>query len=116
MLAHCADDGDNKPGSPGRARKKPLKPSRGESRIDPVEPVVTNSCAFLLAHEAAGATGIRLSLRPPFSRGTNALANVGRNAPRREMTKAYLDFRRGADRRAARRPMQEGDRYKCAEP
>jgi len=24
--AHCDDDGDNKPGSPGRARRKPLKP------------------------------------------------------------------------------------------
>ena len=31
-------------------------------------PVVTYSCAFYLAHEAAGAQGIRLSLRPPLSR------------------------------------------------
>jgi hypothetical protein len=29
-------DGDNKPGSPGRARSKPLKPLRREGRIDPV--------------------------------------------------------------------------------
>src|SRR4051794_11372216 len=32
------------------------------------EPVVTNSCAFLFAREAAGALGIRHSLRPLFSR------------------------------------------------
>jgi hypothetical protein len=31
-----ASDGDNKPGSPGRARRKPLKPLRREGRIDPV--------------------------------------------------------------------------------
>src|ERR1700733_6773097 len=29
-------DGGNKPGSPGRARRKPLKPLRREGRIDPV--------------------------------------------------------------------------------
>ncbi|MFY9958385.1 hypothetical protein [Bradyrhizobium sp.] len=35
------------------------------------EPVVTNSCAFYFAREAAGASGTRLSLRPLFSRGTS---------------------------------------------
>jgi hypothetical protein len=30
-----ACDGDNKPGSPGRARNKPLKPLRGECRREP---------------------------------------------------------------------------------
>src|ERR1700733_5715807 len=32
MLTHCGGDGGKKARSPGRARKKPLKPSRGECR------------------------------------------------------------------------------------
>jgi hypothetical protein len=64
MPAHHADDGGNKARSPGRARSKPLKPLRGEGRIDPTSPVVTNSCAYLVAREAAGAAGTRSSLRP----------------------------------------------------
>src|SRR5580704_9709446 len=55
MLRHSRGDGDNKPGSPGRARSKPLKPLRRECRLRTGEPVVTNSCAFYFAHEAAGA-------------------------------------------------------------
>jgi hypothetical protein len=34
--AHRTGDGDKKPGSPGRARRKPLKPLRGECRVIPV--------------------------------------------------------------------------------
>ena len=48
---------------------KPLKPLRGESRIDPVEPVVTTRVLSTFAHEAAGAIGARLSLRPLFFEG-----------------------------------------------
>jgi hypothetical protein len=33
MLAHRADDGGKKARSPGRARRKPLKPSRREGRM-----------------------------------------------------------------------------------
>ena len=55
--------------TPGRARTTPLTPLRREGRVAPVEPVVTNSCAFYTAHEAAGATSIRSSLRPLFSEG-----------------------------------------------
>jgi hypothetical protein len=33
-----ADDGDKKARSPGRVRRKPLKPSRGECRVTPVRP------------------------------------------------------------------------------
>src|SRR5262245_26797580 len=35
----------------------------------PVEPVVNNSCAFLTAHEAAGAASARSSLRPLLFEG-----------------------------------------------
>jgi hypothetical protein len=55
--------------TPGRARYKPYTIAQGRP-ADPVEPVVTNSCAFYTAHEAAGATSIRSSLRPLLFRGT----------------------------------------------
>src|SRR5579871_2579829 len=54
MLAHCAGDGDKKARSPGRARRKPSKPSRRECRI------VWLTCGdyarmlFSFAYEAAG--------------------------------------------------------------
>jgi hypothetical protein len=53
-------------GEPGISRN----PSRREGRIASGVPVVTNSCPFSFGHEAAGASGIRLSLRPLSSRGT----------------------------------------------
>jgi hypothetical protein len=53
----------------GESAQKVVTPSRREGRVAPVEPVVTNSCAFLIAHEAAGAASTRLSLRPPHSEG-----------------------------------------------
>ena len=46
--------GARKAASPGRARRKPLKPSRGESRCELAEPVVTNSCAFLYCTRGCG--------------------------------------------------------------
>jgi hypothetical protein len=56
-----------KPGSPGRARRKPLKPfARGMPDCFG-EPVVTNSCAFFVAREATGARerpGIPCALVP----------------------------------------------------
>ena len=59
----------NKPGHRG-ARRKPLKPLRGESRVFPSEPVVTTLvCFFHFAREAAGASRTWLSLRPLSSEG-----------------------------------------------
>jgi hypothetical protein len=86
MLTHCANDGDNKARSPGRARRKPLKPLRREGRVASGEPVVTNSCAFYLAHEAAGASGARSSLRPRL--GERLFQDSG--GSRREIAKARL--------------------------
>ena len=48
MLRIVAGDGDNKPGSPGRARRKPLKPIAQGMPALSGEPVVTNSRVFLL--------------------------------------------------------------------
>ena len=58
-------DGGKKARSPGRARRKPLKPLRREGRTASAEPVC--SCALFyvqLAHETAGAARTRLSPRP----------------------------------------------------
>jgi hypothetical protein len=54
--------------SPGRARRKPLKPLRGESRVISGVPVVTTVCYYQCTR-AAGAPGTRLSLLPPFFEG-----------------------------------------------
>src|SRR6266403_5016357 len=67
MLAHCAYDGGKKARSPGRARRKPLKPLRRECRNDFGEPVATTLvCFFHFARGAMGAAGTRHSLRPLF--------------------------------------------------
>jgi hypothetical protein len=76
--SHHAGDGDNKARSPGRARRKPLKPLRRESRICSAKPVVTNSCVFHFTHEAAGAAGTRLSLRSLLFEGRKVYAYLGR--------------------------------------
>jgi hypothetical protein len=49
--------------------------------VAPVEPVVSNSCAFYTAHEAAGAASIRSSLRPCIARD-NADEKLGHFMPR----------------------------------
>jgi hypothetical protein len=65
-----ANDGGKKARSPGRVRRKPLKPLRREGRIASAEPVCSCAHSFVhLAHETAGAARTRLSLRPLF-RGT----------------------------------------------
>jgi hypothetical protein len=62
-----ADDGDKKARSPGRVRRKPLKPLRAGMPGDPGATVVTTLvCYQHNAHEAAGATGTRHSPRPLF--------------------------------------------------
>src|SRR6267378_6723178 len=60
-----ADDGGKRARSPGRARRKPLKPLRAGMPGDPGATVVTTLvCYQHTAHEAAGATGTRHSPRP----------------------------------------------------
>src|ERR1700681_4858399 len=60
-----ADDGGKRARSPGRARRKPLKPLRagtpGDSGVLVVARVLSTTTS---AHEAAGAKGIRCSPRP----------------------------------------------------
>jgi hypothetical protein len=68
MLAHCADDGGKRDGSPGRARIS-RKPLRREGRLSPPVPVVHALRANLFCARAPGAAATRSSLRPLFLRG-----------------------------------------------
>jgi hypothetical protein len=64
-----ANDGGKRARSPGRARRKPLKPLRGECRAFSGVTVVTNARAFYTTRAAAGASGARHSLRPLIGEG-----------------------------------------------
>ena len=76
-----ADDGGKRARSPGRARRKPLKPLRAGMPGDSGVLVVTRVRSITtIAHEAAGATGTRHSPRP--LRGRKINAQLGRIAPR----------------------------------
>src|SRR5216684_1719133 len=84
-----ADDGGKRARSPGRARRKPLKPLRagmpGDSGVLVVARVRSTNT---IAHEAAGATGARHSPRPPW--GGRFMQTSG--ASRREVAKSYLEL------------------------
>src|ERR1700734_1786777 len=67
--AHHAGYGDKKARSPGRARRKPLKPfACGNAGRFRRVPAVTNPRAFYFTREAAGATGTRHSPRPLWAK------------------------------------------------
>ena len=72
------DDGDKKARSPGRVRRKPLKPLCAGMPGDPGATVVTNARAFYTPRAAAGATGTRHSPRPDFSRCETFTHNPGK--------------------------------------
>jgi hypothetical protein len=75
--------------SPGRARRKPLKPLRAGTPGDAGVLVVTRvRSTTTSAHEAAGATGIRRSPRP--LRGERFMHNSG--ASRRGVANVCLEF------------------------
>jgi len=79
---NSADDGGKKARSPRRARRKPLKPLRGECRAISGVTVVTNSRVFYTPREAAGASDARHSLRPLIGEGRMFTAKLARNARR----------------------------------
>jgi hypothetical protein len=64
LRGNSQSDGGKRARSPGRARRKPLKPLCRESRIDPVSLWFLTRVLTTFAHEAAGALDTRLSLRP----------------------------------------------------
>src|SRR5260221_13371715 len=67
-------------------------------------------CLFYFACEAAGALGIRHSLRPLFSRGETVFAQLGRIAPRE---RGFVSDRRSAGRAPATRPAKKNIRERC---
>jgi hypothetical protein len=71
-------DGDKKARSPGRVRNKPLKPiARGMPGVSGVTVVTILVCFLPFAHEAAGASSARHSLRPPFQGDADFQINPG---------------------------------------
>jgi hypothetical protein len=82
MLTHCAYDGGKKARSPRRARRKPLKPLRGESRMIPSEPVVTNSYAFSFCMRGYGCSGHPAFPAPSNFRGMRYMQDSGTRVPR----------------------------------
>jgi hypothetical protein len=91
-----ASEGGKKARSPGRARRKPLKPLRAGMPGDPGATVVTNARAFYTPRAAAGASGTRHSPRPLL--GGSILHNSG--ASRRGMAEVYLSYPRRPRKRA----------------
>jgi hypothetical protein len=80
--SNSAGDGDKQARSPGRARRKPLKPlACGNAGCSGATVVTTLVCHQHFAHEAAGAAGTRHSPRPLIS-WANDCARLGCNAPR----------------------------------
>ena len=74
-----AGDGGKRARSPGRARRKPLKPLRAGTPGVSGGPVVTMLvCFFTFAREAAGAAGARRSPRPLLFRRAGRHAKPGR--------------------------------------
>ena len=72
-------DGGKRARSPGRARRKPLKPLRREGRVVSGEPVVTTLVWFVFSpHGAAGASCARLSLCPLQGAGDRNQAKLAR--------------------------------------
>ncbi len=77
------DDGGKTAWSPRRARRKPLKPLRGECRLNPSEPVVTMLVCFVFYRTR----GCGCSEHPAFPApsvffGRMDFAQLGRLAPR----------------------------------
>jgi hypothetical protein len=82
--ATFANDGGKQARSPRRARRKPLKPLRGECRVISGVTVVTNARVYYTPRAAAGASSARHSLRPLNFRGQHAPVKLARMRRDRE--------------------------------
>ena len=96
-LARHVGDGDKKPGSPGRARRKPLKPLRGECRAFSGVTVVTTCVLSTFAYEAAGA--LRASGFPCALYLEGIRSNLGRHRVARSRFAVLGCLTREQDRR-----------------
>src|ERR1700733_11217725 len=82
MLTHCAGDGDKQARSPGRARRKPLKPLRGECRTFFGVTVVTNLRVFYFYTQGCGRIERPAFPAPSDGRGQTISGKLGRAASR----------------------------------
>src|SRR5258705_650257 len=99
-VRRSAGDGVKKRGHRGEREVNRKTIARGMPGCSGVT-VVTNSYAFFIAYEAAGALGNRHSLRPLISLGGWFLQNLGRIAPRdRGVMFQFATSLRGAKRRS----------------
>src|SRR5258705_5626918 len=92
-MSTFADDGGKRARSPGRARRKPLKPLRGECRAISGVTVVTNACAFYTTHAAAGRTGRPAFPAPSDFRGWDVSGKT--RAKRAARSRSFVCERRG---------------------
>src|SRR4029077_13783715 len=86
-VSRLAGDGGKRARSPGRARRKPLKPLRRECRLFAVYLWLLRVC-FLYAHAAAGASDTRHSLRPLCQMRVNQIKSS--DATRRENADSWF--------------------------
>src|ERR1700742_3573459 len=77
MLAHCVDDGVKKARSPGRARSRPLKPSRREGRMIPPPPVATTLVCFFICTRGCGCGEHPVFPAPSDDEGREIYASLG---------------------------------------
>src|ERR1700686_4220184 len=100
-----------KPGHRGE-REVSRKPSRRESRMFPVEPVVLPPCFFCTG--PTGAIGTRLSLRPLIEEGGNPKAKLARNA-RRDREGVFIEDECAHSASSLRKqgPIRRGPAFFC---
>jgi hypothetical protein len=104
-------DGGKKARSPGRARRKPLKPLRGESRLNPSEPVVTTLVCYFILHAR-----LRVQRAPAFPAPSIFEGDLRNNSGKSRRGNANYclgDFRVATsfEARAVRAPSHEGAQF-----
>ena len=111
-------DGDNKVRSPGRARRKPLKPSAQGRPAFSGEPVVTNSCACFHRTRGCGCIGHPAFPAPSLFLRDTQDASLGRSLSR-ECGRAPSWLFESMNKKSTRftlawRALQgEGARFRC---
>src|SRR5277367_6346192 len=111
MLSHRAGDGDNKARSPGRARRKPLKPFAQGMPGRSGEPVVTMLVCFIyFAREAAGALAHPAFPAPSVIEGILCITRTYCAAGTRRCVTASISRKNARSRRMGPRLRGDDDR------
>jgi hypothetical protein len=97
-LTLLRDDGDKKARSPGRTRRKPLKPSRRECRNGSAYLWWLDSCAFFIRTRGCGCIGHPAFPAPSALRGRSSQSPDANFASREARTHVSISLR-GTTRR-----------------